>query len=63
MAGEETVGGAAPTPDQDNVDEIGQALGITYADDEPLNSDEKLDKRDRDRWEMDPESARDESEE
>ena len=56
-AGEETVGGTTPTPDQDVVEELGQALGITYEDDEPLSSAEKLHQRDRQRWELDPESA------
>lgn len=62
VAGEEAVGGSTPTPDQDVVDELGEALGITYADDEQLNGEEKLRQRDRDRWELDPESARDEFE-
>jgi hypothetical protein len=58
-AGEESAGGTAPTPDQDVVDKLGQALGITYEDDEPLSGREKLRKRDRQRWELDPESAED----
>ena len=29
-SGEETVGGSAPTPDQDNVDEIGEAVGLEF---------------------------------
>lgn len=57
VSGEETVGGTTPTPDQDVVDELGQALGITYEDDEPLNTEEKLRERDRNRWELDPESS------
>src|SRR5262245_59027579 len=31
-AGEETVGGSSPTPDQDMVDEIGRAVGVSYED-------------------------------
>ena len=57
VAGEESVGGSAPTPDQDNVDEIGDAAGVTYQDDEPLNSDQKILERDRRRWELNPASA------
>src|SRR5688500_14815057 len=34
--GEETVGGSNPTPDQDIVDIIGEAVGVTYQDNEPL---------------------------
>jgi len=59
VAGEESVGGSAPTPDQDNVDELGKAAGVTYQDDEPLNSDKKILDRDRHRWELDPRSADD----
>jgi hypothetical protein len=55
--GEETAGGMAPTPDQDNVDDIGEAYGISYADDEPLRTGEKLEKRDEKRWQLNPESA------
>lgn len=57
--GEEAAGGMAPTPDQDRVDDIGEAYGITYEDDEPLRTGEKLEKRDAERWELDPESAED----
>lgn len=62
VAGEESVGGSAPTPDQDNVDELGKAAGVTYQDDEPLNSDKKILDRDRKRWELDPRSADDNEE-
>lgn len=58
-AGEETVGGSAPTPDQDMVDEIGIAAGITYQEGEPLRVGEKEEERDRHRWELDPASAED----
>jgi len=63
VAGEETVGGSAPTPDQDVVDELGEAVGLTYADDEPLDSDRKVLDRDRNRWELNPESALDQDDE
>lgn len=56
-SGEETVGGSNMTPDQDVVDELGEAYGVTYADDEPLDFEEKIEERDRDRWELDPRSA------
>lgn len=59
QAGEESVGGTAPTPDQDIVDEIGEAAGLTYNDYEPLDSDKKILDRDRNRWELNPESAED----
>ena len=59
VAGEESVGGSVPTPDQDNVDELGEGAGITYQDNEPLNSDKKILERDRRRWELNPASADD----
>ncbi len=50
--GEEGVGGTVATPDQDRVDELGQAVGIEYQDEEPLHTEEKLEQRDRHRWEL-----------
>src|SRR5215211_8028151 len=63
QAGEETVGGSSPTPDQDVVDELGQAAGLLYRDDEPLDYDAKVLDRDRNRWELNPASALDNEEE
>lgn len=57
--GDETVGGSSPTPDQDVVDELGEAVGLTYEDNEPLHSTEKVEERDRKRWELDPASSED----
>jgi len=58
--GDETVGGSAPTPDQDVVDELGAAVGLTYEDNEPLRASEKVvEERDRKRWELDPASSDD----
>ncbi len=54
--GEEAVGGTTPTPDQDIVDELGEAVGLTYSDTEPLHTDDKLSDRERNRWELDPAS-------
>jgi Family of unknown function (DUF6335) len=58
-SGEETVGGSNPTPDQDIVEELGKAVGLTYQDNEPLDTTEKVDERDRHRWELDPGSSED----
>lgn len=55
-AGEETVGGSVATPGQNQVDELGEAWGVEYQDDEPIQTQEKIDKRDRDRWELNPAS-------
>jgi hypothetical protein len=57
--GDETVGGSSPTPDQDVVDELGAAVGLTYEDNEPLHTTEKVEERDRKRWELDPASSED----
>ena len=54
--GEEPVGGTVPTPDQDIVEELGEAVGITYEDDEPLHTEEKLQQRDEERFELNPNS-------
>jgi hypothetical protein len=63
VAGEETVGGSAPTPDQDVVDQLGEAAGLTYGDDEPLDYDAKVLDRDRNRWELNPASTLDQDQE
>lgn len=56
--GEETPGGHAPTPDQDNVDEIGRAYGMELQDNQELRThDEILGKRDANRWELNRSSA------
>jgi len=55
--GEETVGGPSPTPDQDVVDQLGEAVGLTYEDNEPLDIEKKVAKRDERRWELDPASS------
>jgi Family of unknown function (DUF6335) len=57
--GEETVGGSTPTPDQDRVDDLGRAAGVTYSDTEPLRPEEKEMQRDEKRWELDPASSPD----
>ncbi len=60
--GEEAVGGQNPTPDQSVVDEEGEALGITYNDNEPLRTTDKLEERDENPWELNPASSLDYSE-
>ncbi len=57
-SGDETPGGHAMTPGQDNVDEIGRALGIEFQDNQELRTHtEVLAKRDRHRWELNKHSA------
>jgi hypothetical protein len=57
--GDEAPGGDNPTPDQDRVDDIGKALGVTYQPGEELEASEKIIERDRHRWELDPASSDD----
>jgi hypothetical protein len=57
--GDEAPGGDNPTPDQDIVDDIGRALGVEYQDNEELKPVDKVEKRDKHRWELDPASAED----
>src|SRR5262245_8904821 len=61
-SGAETPGGHVATPDQDNVDEIGRAVGMEFQDNQELRTPEEvLSRRDRRRWEMDKRSADGES--
>ena len=55
--GDETVGGSTAIPGQNDVEEMGKALGVTYARDEELKGGDKLQGRDRHRWELDPASS------
>jgi len=52
-SGAESVFGHNPTPDQSDVEENAHAMGINFEDNEPLDLLEKMDKRDRDRFELD----------
>ena len=51
-SGAESVFGHNPTPDQSDVEENAHAMGIDYEDNEPLDLLEKIEKRDRDRYEL-----------
>lgn len=53
LVGEEAPGGSVATPDQDVVDEIGDALGVPRNPTEEVRtSGEILDERDRRRWDQ-----------
>ena len=61
-SGAEAVFGHNPTPDQSEVEPNAHAMGIDFQDNEPLDLLEKLEKRDRDRYELNESSkGRDES--
>jgi hypothetical protein len=55
-SGSETVAGDNPTPDQSLVEENASAVGVSYEDNEELEFLDKIEKRDRDRYELDENS-------
>jgi hypothetical protein len=55
-SGSESVAGDNPTPDQSLVEENASAIGVSYEDNEELEFIEKIEKRDRDRYELDENS-------
>ena len=59
FSGDESAVSSMSTPEQNVVDDIGRAMGVTYQDDEELKVGEKERERDRHRWELDPASSDD----
>ena len=57
--GDEGVAGSTATPEQNDVGELGAAMGVTYQDNEELKAGEKERERDKKRWELDPASSED----
>jgi hypothetical protein len=55
-SGAESVFGHNPTPDQSDVEENAHAMGINFEDNEPLDLLEKMEKRDRNRYELNEDS-------
>ncbi|HSE31292.1 MAG TPA: DUF6335 family protein [Pyrinomonadaceae bacterium] len=55
-SGSETVGGDNPTPDQSLVEENANAVGVNFEDNEELEFVEKIERRDRDRFELEERS-------
>jgi len=55
-SGSETVGGDNPTPDQSDVEENAHALGINFEDNQQLDFDEQINRRDSRRFELDERS-------
>ena len=51
-SGSEAVFGHNPTPDQSDVEENAHAMGIDFEDNEPLDFVRKLERRDRNRFEL-----------
>ena len=57
-SGAESVFGHNPTPDQSDVEENAHAMGVNFEDNEPLDRLEKMEKRDRNRFELDEDSKK-----
>lgn len=55
-SGEESASGDNPTPDQSDVEENANAIGVNFEDNQELDIYEQLERRDRDRFELDPRS-------
>lgn len=55
-SGSETVAGDNPTPDQSLVEENASAIGVNFEDNEELEFIEKIERRDRDRFELEESS-------
>jgi hypothetical protein len=55
-AGSETFAGDSPTPDQSLVEENAKAIGVSFEDNEELEFLNKIEKRDRDRYELEEQS-------
>lgn len=56
--GAESFGGHNPTPDQSDVEANAQAMGFTFQDNQEVDLLDKMQRRDRDRFELD-ESSKD----
>jgi Family of unknown function (DUF6335) len=55
--GDEAVGGSTAVANQNDPEELAEAAGITVDNDIPLGTEEMLQERDLDRWELDPASS------
>ena len=60
-SGTESVAGDNPTPDQSLVEENARAVGVSFEDNEELEFIDKIDRRDRQRFELDPRSKTDDN--
>lgn len=58
-SGAETLSGDNPTPDQSDVEENAHAVGVNFEDNEELEFIDKIERRDRDRYELDERSKGD----
>ena len=59
FSGDDAAISSAPTPEPNQVDDLGRSMGVTYQQDEELKVGDKERERDRSRWELDPASSDD----
>ena len=59
FSGDESPVSSMSSPEHNQVDDIGRAMGVTYSDNEELKVGEKERSRDKQRWELDPASSDD----
>jgi hypothetical protein len=59
FSGDESAVSSMPAPDNNVVEDIGRAMGVTYEDNEELKFGDKEHSRDIRRWELDPASSDD----
>ncbi|MEH1909436.1 MAG: DUF6335 family protein [Nostoc sp.] len=57
--GDKAVGGSTSNPDQNVTEELEAAVGLEMDDSEFLHTNDILEERDGDRWELDPKSSED----
>ncbi|HYW72135.1 MAG TPA: DUF6335 family protein [Pyrinomonadaceae bacterium] len=55
-SGSESIAGDNPTPDQSIVEENARAMGVNFEDNEELDFLDKIERRDRDRYELEEQS-------
>ena len=56
VVGEEAVGGTTPTPGQNDIDAMAESVGVEMKPEEPIEVTEEILARDRQRWELNPQS-------
>lgn len=56
QSGSESFAGDSPTPDQSMVEENARAIGVSFEDNEELEFLDKIERRDRDRYELEEQS-------
>lgn len=56
---DQPVAATEPFPERHDVDQLADTMGVEIANEEPVKMKEKLEQRDQNRWQLDPDSAAD----